>query len=117
MYYFILFDGLLSRAPAIVTILISRTTLFSFFIPARFSAGLPVKPVAGRITKHIITFGTSQIALGWRHKGPEYCCPLACGKKGFTRIDKYAESDYINVVKMKLKDDYRSSIQVPRHTN
>ena len=46
----------------------------------------------------------------------KYRCPLACGKKGCTWIDKCSKSSYGQVVKIRLNEDYRRFIQVPRHT-
>lgn len=51
-----------------------------------------------------------------KQKSLKYRCPVACGKKGCTWIDKCSSSTYGRVVKLKLKDDYRRYIQVPRHT-
>jgi len=50
------------------------------------------------------------------HKRLKYRCPLACGKKGCTWLDKCSKSSYGQVVKIRLKDNYRRFIQVPRHT-
>lgn len=41
---------------------------------------------------------------------------LSCGKGGCTWLDKCSKSAYGQVVKIKLSDDYRRFIQVPRHT-
>lgn len=46
----------------------------------------------------------------------KYRCPLACGKQGCTWLDKCSRSSYGQVVKVKLKDDYRRFTQVPRKT-
>ena len=46
----------------------------------------------------------------------KYRCPLACGKKGCTWTDKCSASEYGHVVKVRIKDDYRRFIQIPRHT-
>lgn len=51
-----------------------------------------------------------------RQKRLKYRCPLACGKGGCTWIDKCSKSAYGQVIKIRLKDDYRRFIQVPRHT-
>jgi len=51
-----------------------------------------------------------------RQKRLKYRCPLVCGKQGCTWIDKCSKSAYGHVVKVRLKDDYRRFIQVPRHT-
>lgn len=51
-----------------------------------------------------------------KQKRLKYRCPLACGKKGCTWIEKCSKSDYGQVVKINLKDDYRRFIQIPRHT-
>lgn len=52
-----------------------------------------------------------------KQKRLKYRCPQACGKEGCTWIDKCSKSSYGQVVKIKLRDDYRRFIQVPRHTN
>lgn len=46
----------------------------------------------------------------------KYRCPQTCGKDGCTWVDKCSKSSYGHVVKIRLKDDYRRFIQVPRHT-
>jgi len=46
----------------------------------------------------------------------KYRCPQACGRSGCTWIEKCSKSSYGRVVKIRLKDDYRRFIQVPRHT-
>lgn len=51
-----------------------------------------------------------------KQKRLKYRCPLAAGKKGCTWLDKCSKSSYGEVVKIKLADDYRRFIQVPRHT-
>ena len=51
-----------------------------------------------------------------KQKVLKYRCPLACGKKGCTWLDKCSQSQYGHVVKIKPKDDYRRFCQVPRHT-
>jgi hypothetical protein len=51
-----------------------------------------------------------------KQKRLKYRCPLAVGKKGCTWLDKCSESSYGAVVKIKLSDDYRRFIQIPRHT-
>ena len=52
-----------------------------------------------------------------KQKRLKYRCPLACGKKGCTWLDKCSKSAYGEVVKIRLADDYRRFIQVPRHTS
>jgi transposase len=52
-----------------------------------------------------------------KQKRLKYRCPLAAGKKGCTWLDKCSKSAYGEVVKIRLADDYRRFIQVPRHTN
>ncbi len=51
-----------------------------------------------------------------KQKRLKYRCPLAVGKPGCTWLDKCSKSSYGEVVKIKLADDYRRFIQVPRHT-
>lgn len=51
-----------------------------------------------------------------RQKRLKYRCPLAYGKQGCTWVDNCSESSYGQVVKIRLKDDYRRLIQIPRHT-
>lgn len=51
-----------------------------------------------------------------KQKRLKYRCPQACGKQGCTWLDKCSKSSYGQVIKIKLKDDYRRFIQVPRHT-
>lgn len=51
-----------------------------------------------------------------KQKVLKYRCPLACGKKGCTWIDKCSKSPYGQVVKIKFQDDYRRFCHVPRHT-
>lgn len=51
-----------------------------------------------------------------RQKRLKYRCPQACGKSGCTWIDKCSKSSYGQVVKLRLKDDYRRFIRFPRHT-
>jgi hypothetical protein len=51
-----------------------------------------------------------------KQKRLKYRCPLAAGKKGCTWLDKCSKSSYGEVVKIKLSDDYRRFIQIPRHT-
>jgi hypothetical protein len=47
----------------------------------------------------------------------KYRCPLVCGKEGCLTPETCSASSYGYVVKLKLKDDYRRFIQVPRHTD
>jgi transposase, IS5 family len=63
-------------------------------------------------------FGLPYVFWGYekKQKRLKYRCPLACGKQGCTWIDKCSKSSYGEVVKIKLEDDYRRFIQVPRHT-
>lgn len=70
-------------------------------------------------------YGTPYCAYGvpmvfWGYdkdqKTLKYRCPLKCGKPGCKWLDKCSESLYGLVVKLKLKDDYRRFIRVPRHT-
>jgi IS5 family transposase len=63
-------------------------------------------------------WGIPMIFWGYdrKQKNLKYRCPLACGKKGCTWINKCSKSGYGQVVKIKLEDDYRRFIQVPRHT-
>jgi IS5 family transposase len=70
-------------------------------------------------------YGTPYCAWGvpmvfWGHdkrqKRLKYRCPLACGKGGCTWMDKCSKSAYGQVVKIKLSDDYRRFIQIPRQT-
>ena len=51
-----------------------------------------------------------------KQKRLKYRCPLAAGKEGCTWLDKCSKSSYGEVVKIKLSDDYRRFIQIPRHT-
>lgn len=51
-----------------------------------------------------------------KQKRLKYRCPHACGKGSCTWIDKCSKSAYGQLVKIRLKDDYRRFIQVPRHT-
>jgi hypothetical protein len=51
-----------------------------------------------------------------KQKVLKYRCPLACGKQGCLWIEKCSNSPYGQVVKLRLSDDYRRFIQVPRHT-
>lgn len=63
-------------------------------------------------------WGVPMVFWGYdkKQKRLKYRCPLACGKKGCTWIDKCSKSDYGQVVKISLKTDYRRFIQVPRRT-
>lgn len=63
-------------------------------------------------------WGVPMVFWGYdkKQKRLKYRCPLACGKKGCTWIDKCSKSKYGQVVKIDLKDDYRRFCQVPRHT-
>ncbi len=63
-------------------------------------------------------WGVPMIFWGYdkKQKRLKYRCPLACGKKGCTWMDKCSKSSYGQVVKIDLKDDYRRFIQVPRRT-
>ena len=51
-----------------------------------------------------------------KQKRLKYRCPVACGKGGCTQVDECSRSSYGQVVKIKLRDDYRRFIQVSRHT-
>lgn len=51
-----------------------------------------------------------------KQKALKYRCPLATGKQGCLWIEKCSGSPYGQVVKIKLSNDYRRFIQVPRHT-
>jgi len=71
-------------------------------------------------------YGTPHCAWGipmifWgcdrKQKRLKYRCPLACAKTGCTWLDKCSKSSYGQVIKIRLSDDYRRFIQVPRHTN
>lgn len=46
----------------------------------------------------------------------KYRCPVACGKQGCLTADSCSRSPYGHVIKLKLKEDYRRFIQIPRHT-
>ncbi len=63
-------------------------------------------------------FGTKYVFWGYdrKQKRLKYRCPRAVGKKGCTWLDKCSKSSYGEVVKIKLSDDYRRFIQIPRHT-
>jgi len=63
-------------------------------------------------------WGIPMIFWGYdkQQKVLKYRCPRSCGKKGCTWLEKCSESGYGHVVKVKLKDDYRRFIQIPRHT-
>ncbi len=63
-------------------------------------------------------WGAPMVFWGYdkKQKRLKYRCPLACGKKGCTWIDKCSKSDYGQVIKISLKPDYRRFIQVPRRT-
>lgn len=63
-------------------------------------------------------WGVPMVLWGYdrKQKSLKYRCPLSCGKKGCTWLDKCSKSAYGQVVKIKLSDDYRRFIQFPRHT-
>lgn len=63
-------------------------------------------------------WGVPMVFWGYdkKQKRLKYRCPLACGKQGCTWIHKCSKSLYGQVVKIKLSDDYRRFIQVPRRT-
>jgi len=63
-------------------------------------------------------WGVPMIFWGYdkKQKRLKYRCPLACSKKGCTWIDKCSKTEYGQVLKIKLKDDYRRFIQIPRRT-
>ena len=63
-------------------------------------------------------WGVPMVFWGYdkKQKRLKYRCPQACGKGGCTWLDKCSKSSYGQVVKIKLSDDYRRFIQVPRHT-
>jgi IS5 family transposase len=63
-------------------------------------------------------WGVPMVFWGYdsKQKRLKYRCPLACGKKGCSWIDKCSQSSYGQVVKIQLKDDYRRFTQVPRRT-
>lgn len=46
----------------------------------------------------------------------KYRCPLVCDKEGCLTPETCSASPYGRVIKLKLKDDYRRFIQIPRHT-
>ena len=51
-----------------------------------------------------------------KQKTLKYRCPAACGKQSCLAAESCSSSPYGHVVKLKLKDDYRRFIQIPRHT-
>ena len=63
-------------------------------------------------------WGVPMVFWGYdqKQKRLKYRCPLVCGKGGCTWIDKCSKSLYGQVAKIRLKDDYRRFIQVPRRT-
>ena len=67
----------------------------------------------------LCAWGIPMVFWGYdnRQKRLKYRCPLACGKKGCTWAEKCSTSKYGHVVKIRLKDDYRRFIQIPRHTD
>lgn len=76
------------------------------------------KDVADEYGTPYCAWGVPMIFWGYdkKQKRLKYRCPLACGKKGCTWIDKCSKSNYGQVVKLNVKDDYRRFIQIPRHT-
>ena len=67
----------------------------------------------------LCAWGIPMIFWGYdkKQKSLKYRCPLTCGKKGCTWTEKCSVSKYGHVVKVRLKDDYRRFIQIPRHTD
>lgn len=80
--------------------------------PARF------EDIADEYGAPYCAWGVPMVFWGYdkKQKRLKYRCPLACGKKGCTWIDKCSKSVYGQVVKIKIQEDYRRFIQVPRHT-
>lgn len=51
-----------------------------------------------------------------KQKRLKYRCPLACNKLGCLTARRCSDSPYGRVIKIRLADDYRRFIAVPRHT-
>lgn len=85
--------------------------------------GLKGKPdrfedIANEYGTPYCAWGVPMVFWGYdkRQKRLKYRCPQACGKPGCTWVDKCSKSSYGQVIKIRLKDDYRRFIQIPRHT-
>lgn len=51
-----------------------------------------------------------------KQKRLKYRCPLACNRQGCLMMGRCSSSSYGHVIKVKLADDYRRFVQIPRHT-